>query len=152
MDWALPPYSWSKVSRKEYTMKYIVHKRFNGKAICGDVNIPAMTKCSEQNGVIYCNGKPICYTTSENAHQYFANNDDGNGMKRGKLTQAIQKALSKRDAKYQSRWDKIWGDLRCQKYKRKEYNDYWLWNHDFFNAEIDDLVHIANLIGIKEKI
>lgn len=133
-------------------MKYIVHKRFDDKAICGDVNIPAMTDCSEQNGIIYCNGKPICYTLSQNARQYFARNDDGNGLKRGRLTQSIQKMLAKRDDKYQTRWDKIWDDLRCQKYKRKEYKDYWLWNHDFFNAEIDDLVYIANLIGIKEKI
>lgn len=111
-----------------------------------------MTECSEQNGLIFYNEKPICYITSENAHQYFAKNDDENGMKRGKLTQLIQKTLSKRDSKYQDRWNKIWEDSRCQKYKRKEHKDYWLWNHDFSNAEMEDLVHIANLIGIKEKI
>lgn len=130
-------------------MKYIAHKRFKGKAICGEVNIPAQTECSLQDGVILCDDLPICFSTSEIAHQYFAPNDDGNGMKRGKLTQAIQKTLSKRDDNYQPRWDKIWEDELCQKYKREEYADYWLWNHDFFNADIEDLRYIAHLIGVK---
>jgi hypothetical protein len=131
-------------------MKYVAHRRFRSKAICGDVNIPAMTVCECQNGVIAYNGKPVCLATSENAHQFFAIDSDGMGMVRGQLTQAIQRMLSKRNARYQERWDKIWGDAACQPYKRAEYEDYWLWNHGFFNADVDALRHIANLIGAKE--
>ena len=95
-------------------------------------------------------GKPICFTTSENAHQYFARNDDGQGVERGKLMQSIQRKLAKRDGAYQGRWDKVWEDKICAKYRRKEYDDFWLWNHEFFNAGIEDLKYIAKLVGAKE--
>ena len=131
-------------------MEYIIHKRFKGKAICGEVNLPATTLCKYSNGMITYNNLPLCLDTSYISHQHFARNDDSQGLLRGKLTTAIQKKLNKRDKEYQNRWDKIWEDLKCQKYKRVEHADFWLWNHDFFNASIEDLRYIANLIGIKE--
>ena len=131
-------------------MQYIVHKRFKGIAICGHVNLCALTKCESRDGFIMYNGKTLCCETSENAHQYFAENEDNMGMLRGYLTQAIQKILSKRDSNYQIRWDKVYGDKIAQHYKRNDYKDYWLWNHDFFHASIKDLRHIAKLVGAKE--
>lgn len=131
-------------------MKYIVHKRFRDKAICGDVNLPAMTVCECDGAIIRHNGKEICFVASENAHQFFSINEDGMGMVRGKLTQAIQKTLATRDNDYQRRWDNVWADDICKQFKRKEYDDFWLWNHDFFNADIDVLRHIAKLVGAKE--
>lgn len=128
---------------------YITHRRFKQRAMYGDVNIPAMTACEVEDGVIFCEENPICAVTSENAHQYFARNDDGNGMERGKLTQAIQKRLAKRDAQHQARWDKVWEDPICQQYKRSDHADFWLWSHEFFNAPIEDLRHIADLVGAK---
>ncbi len=128
-------------------MKYIVHRRFKGNAICGTVNLPAMTKCENIEGVITLDGKPLCAAISENAHQYFACDDDGNGIIRGNLTQRIIKRLSHQDDAYQERWDKVVADERCQKYKRKEHADTWLWNHAFFKASIEDLQYIADLIG-----
>lgn len=131
-------------------MNYIVHKRFKTKAICGDVNIPATTTCLSIDGVIFYKDKPICVVTSENAHNYFARNNDGNGIKRGNLTQKIIKTLTKdeynQDSVYQERWDRIWNDPLCAKYKRKEHKDHWLWNHSFYNAPIEDLEYIYNLI------
>lgn len=131
-------------------MQYIAHRRFKGKAMCGEVNIPAMTVCEEIDNVIYCQGHPICYATSENGHQFFARDDDGNGMLRGALTQSIQKTLEQHDEDHQSRWEKVWEDETCQAYKRKEHGDHWLWNHSFFNAEILTLRHIATVVGAKE--
>lgn len=131
-------------------MKYITHKRFKGEAICGRVNIPALTELENKDGIIILGDKPICYERSENAHRFFAPNEDGNGMKRGQLTRAIQKILAKRDTKYQERWDKVWGDPVCQSYRRSEHADYWLWNHEWFIADIDTLLHIAKLVGAKE--
>ena len=130
-------------------MQYIVHKRFKGKGIGGEMNLPVFTVCQEENGMISYDGKAICVNTSENAHQYFARDNDGKGFLRGKLTQAIQQKLSKRDDNYQTRWDKIWEDPMCQKFKKKEHGDYWLWNHAFFHAEIEELQYIADLIGVK---
>ena len=38
----------------------------------------------------------------------------------------------------------------AQNDKCSDRDDFWLWNHDFYNAEIEDLKHIAKLIGAKE--
>ncbi len=130
-------------------MKYITHKRFKAKAICGNVNIPALTECEEVNGMIYCDHKLICSKYSENAHQYFARNDDGNGVERGQLTRAIVETLSKPDEHYQERWDKVWDDATCQMYRRQEHQDHWLWNHAFFNADVGTLKYIAGLVGAR---
>lgn len=131
-------------------MEYIAHRRFKDTAICGKVNIPAGTVCKTYDEFIVWGSKPICSVTSENAHQYFARNDDGNGMRRGKLIREIQSRLAKRDEHYQERWDRVWEDPMCQPYRREDYEDYWLWNHKFFNADIFTLEHIQKLVGAKE--
>ena len=137
-------------SKAEFAkVQFITHRRFKDRAICGDVNLPALSKCELQGDAICFNGKPICLVTSENAHQYFARNDDGFGVERGRLTQEIQKKLAKRDDNYQARWDKVWEDKTCQKYKRQDHDDFWLWSHEFFNAKIEDLRYIAKLVGVK---
>lgn len=128
-------------------MDYICFNRFKQKALFGEVNIPYGTKLDEINNVIsYC-GNPICYTKSQNAYDYFARNDDGKGLERGKLTAEIIKLMNNRkDGKYQNRWDRIWGDLSLLKYKRPEHPDHWLWNYDFFNASIEELNRIKSMI------
>lgn len=132
---------------------YIVHKRYKRRGIyhAGEKSAPPFnlargTVLICKNNTLYTlDGKPICYIKSEDAHQHFANDKDGQGLKRGDLTQAIQKQLQKKKH-HQDRWDKIWEDRICQKYKRTEHADYWLWSHDFFEAPISDLNHIFCLI------
>lgn len=131
-------------------MQYIVHRRFKGKAICGYVNIPAKTICSEYDGTIYYGDKPLCVVKSENAHKFFARNDDGNGMYRGELIRKITNKLINKDYLYQKRWDAVWDDALCQKYKRHEHADHWLWNHLFFNADIKDLQYILALVNMSD--
>jgi len=131
-------------------MKYIVHKRFKGKTVSGEVNLPAMTPCECDGVVITYEGKVICAAKSYAAFQHFTINEDGMGMVRGRLTRAIQNALAKRDDNYQQRWDKVWEDPVCQPYKRTDHEDHWLWNQDFFNADVDVLRHIAQLVDAKE--
>lgn len=130
-------------------MQYITITRFKTKAICGEVNIPATSEIKLMDNVLYWNDKPICLSTSENAHHFFARNDDGEGRERGYLTREIKSILQKKDNGYQARWDKVWEDDRCQKYKRHEHKDHWLWNHKFYNADIEDLKYIYQLIGGK---
>lgn len=126
-------------------MECIVHRRFKQKAICGKVDLPVFTILQNVDGYIFHNGKLIAYDKSENAHQFFARNDDGFGIDRGKLTRKIQAKLAN-EVNHQERWDKIWNDELCQKYKRPEREDFFYWNHDFFNAPIQDLKYIWNLI------
>ena len=91
--------------------------------------------------------KVICGVTSQNAYDFFSQNDDGKGRERGDLVSFILIRLEKKDAERQSRWDKVWNDPLCQKYKRPEHEDHWIWNFDFYNAPVEDLRHISKLIG-----
>ena len=91
-------------------MKYLVYKRFKDKALCGEINIPALTECDEHNGIIFFKNKALCFITSENAHNHFVINDDGMGLERSNLIQSILSTLKHKDEDYQNRWDKIWED------------------------------------------
>mgnify|MGYP000021426100 FL=1 len=73
--------------------------------------------------------------------------DDGMGQERGELLNRIIPKLEKRDAGYQARWGKIWEDALCQKYKRPDQEEHWIWNFDFYNGPVEDLRYIAALIG-----
>lgn len=131
-------------------MRYIVTRRFRGKAICGEVNLPYGTTCEEHDGILVLeDGRRLCAVTSQNAYDYFSRNDDGNGLERGKLVHDIMCTLERRDAKYQSRWDALWADEVANRLRRKDSPDFWIWSFDFYNADIPELKHIANLIGIK---
>lgn len=126
--------------------KYIIHTRMKTKTISGNVNLPYGTECECRYNMIYYNNKPLCYTTSQNAYDYFSCNDDKQGLTRGKLVNEIKKLLAKADDKHQARWDKLWEDISIHKYRRKEIDDYWLWNYDFYNAPINDLKYILRKI------
>ena len=131
-------------------MEYITHRRFKQLALCGPVNLPYGTECTIIDDCISTkDGEPLCLPTSENAYQYFSRNDDGRGLERGKLITAIKTALEKRDSGWQERWDKVWADLSLWRFKRREHQDHWIWNYDFYNAEITDLQRIAALVGAK---
>jgi len=134
--------------------RYVTHRRFKGKADCGDVNIRYGTEIEERNGWLYHNGRRLCSIKSENAHQFFARDDDGNGILRGFLTQGIQKELRLRNGEMPEernrRWERIWRDPVCQKYKKAELESFWLWSHDFYEAPVDDLGYIAKLLGLRK--
>ena len=132
-------------------MGFITFKRFKGLALCGErLNLPYGTELfTDGNLLITLDGKAVCYCTSENAKRHFARNDDGHGLERGKLVAAIIKTLSSRDKNYQTRWDKVWADSICRKYKRVDHENFWVWNHDFYEADINTLQYIAKLIGMK---
>jgi len=126
---------------------YIARKRARFKAICGQVNIPYGTAVVNHGGFLIWNDLPLCAVTSQNTYDFFCHNDDGRGKERAGLLNTILSKLEKRDAGYQARWNKIWEDPLCQQYKRPEHEDHWIWNYAFYNAPVEDLGHIAALIG-----
>lgn len=134
-------------------MEYITIKRFRRKGNGGMFNIPYGTTVQESGGAVFYNGKEIARIKSAACHEYFARNDDGEGLERGRLTQAINAALQLRKGESNDerdqRWEPVFQDAVCQSYRRKEHADTFLWNHDFYNAPIDDLRHIAALAGAK---
>lgn len=128
--------------------RYITRKRARIKSILGnDMNIPWGAVLEEQDGLLFWRGAAVCATTSQNAYDFFSQDDDGNGQVRGQLVGSIKARLERRDKDYQARWNKVWADPLCQRYRRPEHEDWWLWNYDFFNAPIADLRYIAALVG-----
>ena len=126
---------------------YLCRNRARFDGISGQVNIPYGTALICQDGFLMHQNKPLCGITSQNAYDFFSQNDDGMGRERGDLVGRILSKLQKRDAGYQARWNKVWEDSRCQKYKRPEHEDHWIWNFDFYNGPVEDLRYIAGLIG-----
>lgn len=137
----------------KYFNQYVVTKRIKKKTLCGDLNLPFGTSCFAKDGVIYCDKGMICDVTSQDAYDFFTQNDDGFAELRRKLIDSIFDALNRSKQSiesYNEKWDKVWNDSTCLKYKREEYDDHWLWNYDFYNAEIDVLQHIVKLVDAKE--
>lgn len=131
-------------------MNYIVHRRFRGKAICGEVNLRYGTELRETEGMICTlDGRALAFPSSENAHLYFAQNDDGRGLERGALTYAIAYAPRGKGVRFTEEER----NLICEKYKHWIRQDcsMLLFNHDFFNADVDELQNLADKLKIKIK-
>lgn len=137
----------------KYFSQYIVTKRIKKKVICGNINLPVGTVCFGKDGAICCDKGVICSMASQDAFDYFTQNDDGFAVLRRKLIDSIFDALNRSKQgieSYNEKWDKVWNDSTCLKYKREEYDDHWLWSFDFYNAKIDILQYIAKLVDTKE--
>ena len=125
---------------------YIVRRRARFPSISGPVNLPYGTEVSSDGAFLTVNGEKLCSITSQNAYDYFSRNDDGHGLERGKLVHDIRRTLERRDAKYQSRWDRLWADEGANKLRRTEHEDYWLWSFAFYNADVNELRRIRRLL------
>lgn len=132
--------------------EYIVTKRARITTLAGEVNLPYGTALAERDGWLLHDGKILFRTNSEHAFRYTACNDDGLGRERGALIHAIKNKLAKRDAAYQKRWDRLWGDPLARSFKMEDTpEEYFLWGFKFYNAPIADLEYIAALIGVKKE-
>ena len=126
-------------------MTYIAFKGFKKKSISGNTDIKKGESLEEKNKMLYYNKKPICFTTSENGHNFFARNNDGNGLLRGELTQQILQAMPTLE---DETLDKMFEDNICMKYKRGASEEDWHWNNEFYEASILELRHIATVMGL----
>jgi hypothetical protein len=134
-------------------MIYITTKRFKRKGIDGDFNIPYGTEIESNNSYLWHDGKRICSEKSAVMREYFAKNDDELGMKRSKIAHQIIDAMLIQDGEtqedWQKRWDVLWDDAVCNKYRKDQSETTFLWGIDFYNAPLLDLYHIAALAGVK---
>ena len=125
---------------------YIVRRRARFLAIRGPVNLPYGTEVSSDGAFLTVNGEKLCSITSQNAYDFFSRNDDGHGLERGKLVEEITSRMEKRDAKHQARWDKLWADAGANRLRRADHKDFWVWNHNFYNADVNELRRIRRLL------
>ena len=132
-------------------MKYICHRRYRGKGISGKKYFFKRGVQLESIGqFITFNGAPVCAIQSENAHLYYANNEDGFGLMRGGLTFAI--AYSKRQPNYDNEFRFT---MEEQEMLRAEY-PFWLkddseailFNDNFFNADVEELKNLAERLEV----
>ena len=137
-------------------MKYITIKRYKRPDREGRqaVNISYGSELEEQGGTLYYGDIAVCTDRSAVMREYFARNDDGCGLERGKLSQAIVEKLrihpGETKEQHNKRWEVCWNDALCMKYRKQADVDYFLWSIDFFNAPIEDLEYIAALVGAKK--
>jgi hypothetical protein len=132
-------------------MHYITIKRYKQQGIGGHFNLPYGTPIEKrEDNLLYHNNRPVCVARSFNAHEYFARNNDGRGLERGKLTHAIIKKLGGMHRELTAEWKAVFDDDLANSYARQDSPDFWLWDDSFFNAPIEDLKYIASLVGIKE--
>lgn len=127
-------------------MRYICTKRAKFDSISGPVNIPYGKSLDLVGEMLYYRGKPVCYRTAQNARDYFSRDNDNKGKKRGALVHEIMDILAVPGEGRQPRWDKIWDDEYLDKFRSKQFLDYWIWNIDFYEADIKDLEYILNKI------
>lgn len=126
--------------------RFIARRRARFDGIDGKVNIPYGTALTCQDGFLTHENQRVCAVGSQNALDYFSQDDDGSGQQRGKLVDSIQRTLARRDADYQTRWDKVWASTLCQQYRRLDLEYYWLWAATFYDAPLCDLMAIAALV------
>ena len=110
---------------------YVCRKRARFKAICGQVNIPYGTTLNGQGGFLILNDLPVCSATSQNAYDFFTQNDDGMGQERGELLNRIIPKLEKRERIRNERYWELLGEdliyfdeLRWKTWKDKKFATY----------------------------
>ena len=116
-------------------MKFITYKRFKDKALSGSMNIPYG---AELEGLLYYKNNPVCLVSSEYGLKHFIRNDDNTGLERADTILSIEKILHKDKTK----WNLIWEDKSLERFRKSTIPDYWLWNSDFYSAQIEDLQYI----------
>jgi len=130
-------------------MQYICHRRYKQTGASGKkYNFPYGTTLDSIGKFIAYNNEAVCAVTSEDAHQFFARNDDGRGLERGALTYAI--AYRPRGLGFRfTDWDRTMLEHEYPQFLKN--TEFILFNHDFFDAEISVLEEIANKLRIRKE-
>lgn len=138
-------------------MEYICHHRFRGVTAAGErMTISYGEKFPTIGKFIAAPpAKGICYVTSHAAHVHFARNDDGRGLRRGALTYAI--AFAPRERRHSGGKIFRFSEREIAMLQRdyphflRQDTGTILFNHAFFNADIDEIEKLAAALGIKIK-
>lgn len=144
--------------------QYMVTRRARFRAIDntlgvdGYVNLKYGTILQRDGDYVLLDGRQLCVWRSQVACDYLTQNDDGRAEERRKLCDAILKILvtpknetESQNQRRQAKWDKVWEDETCNKYRHPDNADVFLWDAPFYHAPIEDLEYILNLVGGKVK-
>ena len=156
-------------------MEYIVAKAYDRLGIDQRFDLTKGASAFEENNIIFYNGKKVCYATSQDAHDFFARNDDGKGRERFKLShdiidavialkteyaEAVQQALSAFEKDEEGNYPaeaiaaaeavedkpKAFFDAIEQDEDLAKFIVNGYWSHAFFNGEIAELKRVKGLL------
>lgn len=128
-------------------MNYVAIKRYKGMSLCGPVNVPAKTSVVlMDDGILYLHDKKLHYASSDRGREFFARDDDGRGLERGRLCSRIQQLCSKHPDPKDPWCAKLTKTPAMQVYRVQKDTPRWLWNQRFFDAPIEELQWIFNFL------
>jgi hypothetical protein len=136
-------------------MQYIVHHRMRDIVATGKkMNIPyGSTFETIGDFIATADAQAICYITSEMAYEFFARNDDGKGLERGKLSYAIAyknrvrySATGRRQRFTDEEIELL--ETHWSRFLRDD-TDTIRFNRSFFEADPAELAAMAKMLQIK---
>lgn len=131
--------------------QYMVRKRLRALNRTGEkVNIPYGTILKCVNGIIYWKDDILCNDDCQMQKDYLVQANSPDVSARAYLINDILKLLSlptPDDLKVKKRWEVLWKDPWANEFRRKDFEDFWLWSNKFYDAEEADLRKLCKLIS-----
>lgn len=131
--------------------QYMVRKRLRALSRTGEkVNIPYGTMLKCVNGIIYWKDDILCNDDCQMQKDYLVQANSPDVSERAYLINDILKLLSlptPDNPKVKERWEILWKDPWANEFRRKDFEDFWLWSNKFYDAEEEDLRKLCKLIS-----
>lgn len=131
--------------------QYMVRKRLRALSRTGEkVNIPYGTILKCVNGIIYWKDYILCNDDCQMQKDYLVQANSPDVSQRAYLINDILKLLSlptPDNPKVKERWEILWKDPWANEFRRKDFEDFWLWSNKFYDAEEADLRKLCKLIS-----
>lgn len=133
-------------------MEYICFNHYKGKSLSGDCNIHYGKPLELREGILYYEGKPICFVNSKKGHEHFCRNDDGMGLDRGRLIYAL--VVKRRDVQHDDGYFYRFSKEEIETLIR-EYGGYLkqeapvLFGNNLYTAKVEELSDMAKNLNIK---
>ena len=131
--------------------QYMVRKRLRALSRTGEkVNIPYGTMLRCVNGIIYWKDDILCNDDCQMQKDYLVQANSPDVSQRAYLINDILKLLSlpaPNNPKVKERWEILWKDPWANEFRRKDFEDFWLWSNKFYDAEEADLRKLFKLIS-----
>ena len=117
--------------------QYMVRKRLRALSRTGEkVNIPYGTMLKCVNGIIYWQDYILCNDDCQMQKDYLVQANSPDVSARAYLINDILKLLSlptPDDPKVKERWKVLWKDPWANEFRRKDFEDFWLWSNKFYD-------------------
>ena len=131
--------------------QYMVRKRLRALSRTGKkVNIPYGTMLKCVDGIIYWEDDILCSDDCQMQKEHLVQANSPDVSQRAFLINKILKLLgppTPGDVKSKERWEVLWKDTWANKFRRKDFEDFWLWSNKFYDAEEADLRKLCKLIS-----